>query len=269
MKDILKLSSAGDVAICTMSEQDGKPPCASFKLMEELRQFYNSAYNGRHGNLLLMSEVPGVFNWGGDLEFILTMLDDKNYSELTKYAMTCIKVLYNYYDHPMHKHTIALIQGDALGGGFEFALASDTIVAESGVIFSFPEIRYNLFPGMGALSFLSRKIGIQKAKHMVTNHQTYIAEELYDMGVVDVLADKGYGLAVALNEAQKFTSKSNARTGITKAMRIVDRVPFKELSAVAMEWVNAVVLLTSEDIAHIENVSKRQKQFMKRPNDRT
>ena len=51
------------------------------------------------------------------------------------------------------------MQGECLGGGFEAALSSDVIVAEKSARFGFPEILFNLFPGMGAYSFLERKIG--------------------------------------------------------------------------------------------------------------
>jgi DSF synthase len=46
--------------------------------------------------------------------------------------------------------TIALVQGDALGGGFETALSSNVLIAERSAKLGFPEILFNLFPGMGA-----------------------------------------------------------------------------------------------------------------------
>src|SRR3546814_13167359 len=52
---------------------------------------------------------------------------------------------------------VALVDGDALGGGFELALACQTIVAESGVQMGFPEVLFGLFPGMGAYSLLSQR----------------------------------------------------------------------------------------------------------------
>jgi DSF synthase len=48
--------------------------------------------------------------------------------------------------------TASLVQGRALGSGFECALASDVIVAETGARMGFPEVLFNLFPGMGPLA---------------------------------------------------------------------------------------------------------------------
>ena len=55
--------------------------------------------------------------------------------------------------------TIALLEGDALGGGFESALSCDVVIAEKHVKAGFPEVLFNMFPGMGGLSFLSRRVG--------------------------------------------------------------------------------------------------------------
>ena len=55
--------------------------------------------------------------------------------------------------------TIALVQGEALGGGFESILSFDVVIAERDARFGLPEAMFGLFPGMGAHSFLSRRLG--------------------------------------------------------------------------------------------------------------
>ena len=91
--------------------------------------------------------------------------------------------------------TIALIQGDALGGGFEFALSCDYIVAEKQAKLGFPEILFNLFPGMGAYTFLSRRVGVAKTEEMLRTGQIYSAEELHALGIVDFLVEEAQGEA--------------------------------------------------------------------------
>src|SRR3712207_4090014 len=95
--------------------------------------------------------------------------------------------------------TVALVQGDALGGGFECALAHDLIVAERSAKFGLPEVLFNLFPGMGAYSFLSRRIGRQAAERMILSGRVHTAEELHEMGLVDVLAPDGEGEEAVLD----------------------------------------------------------------------
>ena len=85
------------------------------------------------------------------------------------------------------------MQGDALGGGFESALASNVVIAEKGVKMGLPEVLFNLFPGMGAYSLLSRRVGTARAEQMILSGRLYTSDELFEMGVVDILAEKGEG----------------------------------------------------------------------------
>ena len=104
--------------------------------------------------------------------------------------------------------SIALVQGDALGGGFEAALSATVLIAEESSRMGFPEILFNLFPGMGAFSFLSRKIGRRAAEEMITSGTIYSARQLYDMGVIDVLTPDGTGEAAVHGFIRKRPSAS-------------------------------------------------------------
>lgn len=108
---------------------------------------------------------PGVFNLGGQLALFRKLIDQKDRASLLRYATKCIDVIFPRicrFDSPLC--TITLIQGDALGGGFEAALASDIVIAERHCQMGFPEILFNLFPGMGAYSLVARKVGTARAE---------------------------------------------------------------------------------------------------------
>ena len=111
------------------------------------------------------SRVPRVFNLGGDLALFVLLIKARDRDALAHYARLCIDNMFprtqNFFSPTLTK--IALVQGDALGGGFECALASDLIVAEESAQLGFPEILFNLFPGMGAYSFISRKLDSARA----------------------------------------------------------------------------------------------------------
>src|SRR3546814_20319266 len=98
----------------------------------------------------------------------------------------------NSLDLPML--TIGLVQGAALGGGFEALLSFDYIVAERGATFGLPEILFGLFPGMGAHAILSRKLGSAMADRLIVPNRTYTAEEMYEPGLVHPLAENGEGV---------------------------------------------------------------------------
>src|SRR5207249_864252 len=80
-----------------------------------------------------------------------------------------------------------------IGGGFECAMSSDIIVAEESAQLGLPEILFNLFPGMGAYSLLSRRIGARAAEELILSGRVLSAAKLHEMGIVDVLAPNGGG----------------------------------------------------------------------------
>ena len=144
--------------------------------------------------LVLGSRFPGIFNLGGDLDLFAGFIAAGDREGLVSYGRACVSILHNNMrrlDLPLI--TIALVQGDALGGGFEAALSFNVIVAERGARFGLPEIAFGLFPGMGAHCLLSRKLGLARTEQMMLSNRLYSAEEMYEMGIVHVLAEPGCG----------------------------------------------------------------------------
>ncbi|MCB1185505.1 enoyl-CoA hydratase/isomerase family protein, partial [bacterium] len=140
------------------------------------------------------SKIPGVYNLGGDLPLFARMIRSSDREGLRRYAYACVEPLhFRAVNLGLPVIGISLVQGDALGGGFECALADDVIIAERSAKFGLPEILFNLFPGMGAYSFLSRRISPAQAERMMLSGRIYSAEELYEMGVVDMVAEDGAG----------------------------------------------------------------------------
>ena len=141
------------------------------------------------------SRIPGIFNVGGDLALFSMLIKTGDRQALEHYAKLCIDNIYPrtraFFSPTLTK--IVLVQGEALGGGFECALASDVIVAEESAQMGLPEILFNLFPGMGACSLLARRIGMRAAEELILSGKVLPASELYKMGIVDVLATDGQG----------------------------------------------------------------------------
>ncbi len=75
----------------------------------------------------------------------------------------------------------------------------------------FPEVLFNLFPGMGAYSFLQRKVGRRITEELITSGNTYTARELYDMGVVDVITPDGTGEAAVYSYVRRHSRGGNGR----------------------------------------------------------
>ena len=90
--------------------------------------------------------------------------------------------------------SVALVQGNALGGGLEAALTFNFLVAERSAKFGFPEVMFNSFPGMGAFSILSRRIGVKLAEKIIFSGKVFSAEEFQQFGLIDQIADDGKGV---------------------------------------------------------------------------
>ena len=148
----------------------------------------------KYDYLISGSDVEGVFNLGGDLNLFLQYIKSRNRNGLIEYAKSSIDLVYRNFIHlDTALTTITLVQGDALGGGFESAISANVVIAERGVKMGLPETLFNLFPGMGAYSLLSRKIGCGAAEKMILSGKLFLAEEMFDIGIVDILAEKGEG----------------------------------------------------------------------------
>lgn len=86
--------------------------------------------------------------------------------------------------HEFAKPVIAMVNGYALGGGFELALACDFIVASTTAKFGFPEISMDTMPGWGGTQLAVRKMGLAHAKEMVLTGRHYGVEECRRFGFI-------------------------------------------------------------------------------------
>jgi len=211
--------------------------------------------------LVLASDVEGVFNLGGDLEAFREMIISRDRDRLREYAYLCIENLWTFYNSSSHV-SISLVRGQALGGGFESALSAQVLIAEKGSMMGFPEILFNLFPGMGAISFLSRRIGLRTAEDMVRSGKIYPAEQLYEMGVVDVLAEVGRGEETLRNWVSKTHRSLNAFQAIQRAKQRVNPLIKQELLDITEIWVDAALHLTDRHLQMMERLVYAQDRKM-------
>jgi DSF synthase len=210
------------------------------------------------------SRIARVFNLGGDLALFVLLIKARDRDALAHYARLCIDNMYprihNFFSPTLTK--IALVQGDALGGGFECALASDLIVAEESAQLGFPEILFNLFPGMGAYSLLSRRIGMRAAEELVLSGRVLPAVELHKMGVVDIVAKDGEGPAVVRDWIAKNAKRRNGMQAAFRARKLVQPVTREELDAITDVWVDAAFRLQDRDLKMMGRIVRAQMRRM-------
>ena len=208
--------------------------------------------------LVLASSVDGVFNLGGDLLTFKELILSQDRDKLLAYAGLCIENLWTFDSMRAPITTIALVQGQAMGGGFESALSAHMIIAEKSAAMGLPEVLFNLFPGMGALSFLSRKVGMPLAEKMVHSGKIYTGEELYKMGVVDILAEDGQGEYTLNHWIKKNHRSLNSFQAINRAKQCVNPLTAAELYNITEIWVDAALRLDERNLKIMERLVRAQ-----------
>ncbi|SUS05310.1 conserved hypothetical protein [uncultured Defluviicoccus sp.] len=209
--------------------------------------------------LVLASKMPGIFNLGGDLPHFIELIAAGDRARLQWYARVCAAGQHRRaVSLELPICTIAVVQGDALGGGFEAALAHDVIIAERGASFGLPEVLFGMFPGMGAYSFLARRLDPIRAERIILSGRIYKAEELHAMGVVDELTEDGQGLQAARDFIRKFDRARGSRQALLQARKMLQPVTLKELVDIADLWVDAALQLSGSELRKMSHLAKAQ-----------
>lgn len=250
-------------------------PCVNTALLDELQQLQQQlqicygdpdcARRWRIKYLVLASHVPGIYSLGGDLQLFHRLIAEQDRGRLTAYAHQCVDLLYaNIMSFNMPITLIALIQGQSLGSGFETALSCDIVVAERKSQMGLPEVLFNMFPAMGAYNLLTRRISPANAERMIVSGRTYTAEELYDMGVIDVLADDGEGVQAVEKYLRRHGRYQNTYQALQKVRRIVNPVSRAALIDIVDIWVAAAMGLNRRDLSKMERLLYAQNLLVKK-----
>lgn len=245
----------------------GIRPCFRTALMDEMWSFLNSITlregqrgAGRLRHVVIASDAP-AFNLGGDLELFARLIRENNREQLLAYARRCIDGV-----HHIHGglggdvRTIALVQGDALGGGMELALACHTIVAEQGASMGLPEVLFGLFPGMGAYSFLCKRVSPQQAEKLILSGDILAVEDLHRMGVVDVVVPRGEGEAAVQDIIRQQQRSPHSHLALNAVRNIAQPVGYDELMGITEVWVDTALALGDRSLRTMDRIVRAQER---------
>ncbi|KAJ3190287.1 hypothetical protein HDU85_000582 [Gaertneriomyces sp. JEL0708] len=189
--------------------------------------------------VLVRSLVPKVFCAGADLKERATM----NQTEVAEFVHGLRTAFGNLESLPMP--TISVIDGAALGGGLEVALATDLRVAGSGAKLGLPETKLAIIPGAGGTQRLPRLIGIPKAKELILTARVLNNNEAADVGLVNYAVD-GSGYNKALEVARQIMNKGPV--AIRMAKLAIDRGAQLDMaSGLAFEQTCYAQVIPTED----------------------
>lgn len=250
-------------------------PCFTPQLLNDLSGFLHVMRNKVSSDMRLTgspaikyivfgSYKPGVFSLGGDLSLFTECIEAADRDKLRKYMRLSIEVMYSIYtnmDLPIS--TVSMIRGNALGAGFEGALSCDYMIAEEHVQLGFPEVLFNMFPGMGAYSFLARRIDPVRVEKMILSGRIYTAEELHEMCLIDVVAKTGFGEMEVENFIKKLDKSRNTRAAILKMRNMINPVSFEEMLNIGEVWVESAMSLSTKELKTMQRLVRSQDRMAK------
>ena len=246
----------------------GSRPCFRSDLLDEMWSFTSSItlreserQVGRLRHFVLASSA-NAFNLGGDLDLFSKLIRSNDREHLLAYARRCIDGVYTLHTGlGGDVRTIALLQGDALGGGLEMALACHTIVAEEGVQMGFPEPLFGLFPGMGAFPLLARRMPPHAVRDMMLDGTTYSSQQLHGMGVVDVLVPRGDGVRAVQDLIRRQQRNLAARFAVDRLAAVTHPLSRDALIQGVDIWVQTAMQLDERHLRTMERLIRAQQRL--------
>ena len=244
--------------------------CFSSRLVDDIIEYQGdlsmrlAAGRGRAVGVLphvVLASDTDVFNLGGDLDLFCQLIRAGDRDTLLDYARRCVLGVNAFHvGLDAGAHTIALVQGNALGGGFEAALSCHTIVAEEGVQMGLPEVLFDLFPGMGAYSFLCERIAPHMAEKLMLEGQVYDAGELYRMGLVDVLVPKGQGVQAVEEVIRSNRRIPHARAAMQQVRQLTRSATQEQMMRITEIWVDTALALGDKSLRTMDRLVRAQER---------
>ena len=236
-------------------------PCFNHVLIEEIM---NISWLVRQAGFAVDfwvtgSLVPGMYNTGGDLNFFVECIQNGRREALRAYARACVDCVHaasRGFD--TGAITLAMVEGSALGGGFEAALAHHFVLAQRDARLGFPEIAFNLFPGMGGYSLVARRSGMKLAEELIYKGESHTAEWYEQHGLVDQLFEPGQSYLAVRTFIDTLQPRLNGIRAMLRARQRVMQLPRSELMDITEDWVDAAFCLQPKDVAYMERLVQLQ-----------
>lgn len=157
--------------------------------------------------LIFTGKGEKSFVAGADIEQLARMDTTQAFEQMTSGHRLFLRI------SEFPKPTIAMVNGYALGGGFELALSCDMMVVSESAVFGFPEITLDTLPGWGGTQLAPRKMGSNRAREMVLTGRQYSAAECREFGFINrlvpapQLCSAAVALATSLAQKNSFALK--------------------------------------------------------------
>ena len=194
---------------------------ATLRELEKAFHYIESCASGRHAAETIDAVI---FSGGGEKAFIagadILEMKDKSKSEGEEFAKFGQRITHQM--ELLSQPIIAAVNGFALGGGCEFAMACDFILASDNAVFGQPEVALGIMPGFGGCVRLPRYVGLARAKELIYTGRKFKAEEAKAMGLVLEVMPQAALMARARSLAEEILKVSPL--AVARSKRTIDQV---------------------------------------------
>jgi len=121
-----------------------------------------------------------------------------------------------------------------------------------------PEVLFGLFPGMGAYSFLCKRVPPQLAEKIILEGNVLTSDELYRLGIVDILVPKGEGEAAVQELIRQQQRAPHAHLALNAVRAIAQPVGYDELMGITEVWVDSALALGDRSLRTMDRIVRAQ-----------
>jgi DSF synthase len=257
----LRLEWTSDIRLLRVRTCVTPIQCFSLAGMAEMQRVLDdiSAQPGLVRHLVVSSDVTGVFNFGGDLSLFVLLVRAQDFESLRMYGRRCVEMVWWLENAAeLGVHTTVLVQGDTLGGGLESVMPFHKVIFERSAQAGFPEVLFNLFPGMGAWHYTIRKAGFAVANDMILTGKLFTADQLYRRSLVDVVVEDGEGDAAIDIVVRSIDSRLRGTLAALHAQHLATPITREALMTTVELWAETALRLTDRDLRLMERLARAQ-----------
>jgi enoyl-CoA hydratase/carnithine racemase len=175
----VEYEAEGSIAVVRLNRPD-RLNALNRQLQEELGEAFAGAEAAPEVRVLILTGAGRAFSVGADIEELETTAEGA--ARQLQASLACLSS-----PERLRKPVIAAVNGYALGGGFELALACDIVVASDRAVFSVPEPTLGVVPGF-AMQRLPRLVGVMRAREILLTARRLSAQEAREYGLVSRVA---------------------------------------------------------------------------------
>ncbi|GII58131.1 enoyl CoA dehydratase/isomerase [Planotetraspora thailandica] len=205
MSDEVLVEADGGVAVITINRPQARN-AVNGAVARGIAAAVDELDERKDVSVIVLTGAGGTFSAGMDLKGFLTgdlpVVEGRGFGGIT--------------EAPPRKPVIAAVEGYALAGGFELALACDLVVASERAVFGLPEPKRGLVAGAGGIMRLPRRIPYHVAMEIALTGDHYPATRLHELGLVNRLTLEGEALNGAVQLARTIAANAPLALAATK-----------------------------------------------------